>query len=321
MENGFEIAIPGFSDFTIKSNTIYTVMPKPDPNAPDGYREHGTTKLIHPDITNTVAAPFDTAMNVWDTGFYEGSACLRGLSPEERKKHVENVTKNIVNPVEEILGEGRLSHRHTNDFFDEFPIALYNKVSFNTEDPVQLLMLYLAVVGKELAPKEYVGNPNFKQAAYQVVNRESEVSNKQQIKIDKSKAIGKFHSLLATDKDKLSIILSYLNISNAAIKNEDTFISVFDRFLEDKQDGYRNSNIFLETVDKFTGDGEEELYIFEALSELADKNELRVYKQEYFLGEEKLGNSIKHAAAYVAQRPELIQKVMKVKVEDEETEE
>lgn len=319
MKAEFEIKIPGI-DFSIKSNTIYTVIPKPDPSAPDGYKEHGTTKLIHPDITDTVAAPFDVDMNVWDTGFYEFSPCLRALSEEERKAHVANVQKHIVEKVEQIKGKGVLDHSPNNTFFDEFPIALYNKVSFNTEDPIQLLMLYLVILGKDLAPKEFVGNPNFKKAAYQVVNREREISNKQQLEIDKSKAIGEFHVLLRNKKDKLRIILDYLNISTAMIRDEDTFITVFQKFLNDKQDGYRNGKIFLETIEKFSGDGEEELFIFNNLSKLAANGELKIFKQEYFLGEHNLGSSLKIAAMKVAQDPELVQLVM-AKSEEAEIEE
>ena len=320
MNTKFEIKVPGM-DFIIKSDTIYTVIPKPDPNAPDGFKEHGTTKLIHPDVTNTVAAPFDVDMGVWDTGFYTYSPCLKGMSEEEKKSHVDSVNKHIVEKVELIKGKGVLRHGADNNFFDDFPITLYNKVSFNTAEPLQLLMLYLVVLGRDLAPKEYVGHPLFKKAAYQVVNREKEISNKQQIEIDKSKAIGKFHGLLNSDRDKLAIILSYLGISNTSIEDDDTFITVFTRFLNDKDDGYRNSKIFLDTITKFSDkDGEEELYIFKALQELSAKGDLKVFKQEYYLGEHNLGNSIKHAAMYASSKPDIKKLIMETQAEDEEIE-
>lgn len=317
MKTNFEIKIPGM-DFAIKSNTIYTVIPKPDPNAPDGFKEHGTTKLIHPEVTNTVAAPFDVDMGVWDTGFYEFSPCLRGLSKKEQEDHVKLVRKHIVEPVEKIKGDGTLDHSDKNTFFDDFPIALYNKVSFNTADPMQLLMLYLVILGKELAPKEVAGHPQFKKADYQVVNREKEISNKQQIEIDKGKAMGEFYTLLKSDKEKLSIVLTYLGVSTTSMQDEDTFMTVFQRFLNDKQDGYRNSKIFLDTLDKFSSkDGEEELYIYKSLNELYDKGELKVFKQEYYLREHNLGNSVKHAAMFVATKPELKKLVVELNADDE----
>jgi len=318
MKTEFEIKIPGI-DFVIKSDTIYTVIPKPDPNAPDGFKEHGTTKLIHPDVTNTVAAPFDVEMGVWDTGFYELSPCLRGMDKKEQEEHVKLVRKYIVEPVEKIKGVGTLDHSAKNTFFDDFPIALYNKVSFNTADPLQLLMLYLVILGKDLAPKELSGHPQFKKAAYQVVNREREISNKQQIEIDKGRAIGEFYALLKSDKKKLGILLTYLGVSTTSMQDEDTFITVFQRFLNDKQDGYRNSKIFLDTLDKFSSkEGEEELYIYDSLNQLYDKGELKVFKQEFFLREHNLGNSIKHAAMFVSTKPELKKLVVELNAVEEE---
>jgi len=320
MKKDFEIKIPGM-DFVIKSNTIYTVIPKPDPNAPDGFKEHGTTKLIHPDVTQTVAAPFDVDMGVWDTGFYPYSPCLKGMTEKEKEEHVKQVTELIVKPVEQIKGEGILDHSAKNNFFDDFPIALYNKVSFNTAEPMQLLMLYLVILGRELAPKEFSSQPQFKKAAYQVVNREKEISNKQQIEIDKGRAIGEFYSLLKSNKEKLGIILSYLGISTTSMQDEDTFITVFQRFLNDKQDGYRNSKIFLDTLNKFSSkDGEEELYIYRALNQLYDKGEIKSFKQEFFLKDHNLGNSIKHAAMYVSSKPDIKKLIMDLNADDEEEE-
>lgn len=304
MKKNFEIKVPG-TDFIIKSNTIYTVLPKPDPNAPDGFREHGTTKVIHPAISNVVGAPYSEEMGVWDTGFYPFSPCLNGMSSKEKEDYVELVTENIVKPIEEIKGQNILHHSN-NKFYDDFVINLYNKVSFNTEDPTQLLGLYFAVLSKQLCPKQHLGNPKFKYAAYQVVNREKEISNKEQVSIDKTKAVGEFYKLMNSNKEKLQILLKYLNISSTIIDDEDTFITVFNRFMEDKQDGYRNSKIFLDTLGKFeTKEGEEELYIFKALNELYDKDILKNFKSEYFLEGHNLGNSIKHAAMLVASKPEL----------------
>lgn len=320
-DSQFEIKVPE-TNFVIKANTIYTVIPKPDPNAPDGFKEHGTTKILHPDVGDTVSAPFDGRMGVWDTGFYDFSPCLLGMDNTEKSKFIETVTKHIVTPVERIKGTGTLDHSAKNDFFDNFVITLYNKVSFNTADPLQLLGLYLAVLGKDLCPKEHVGHPAFKKAAYQVVNREKEISNKEQTGLDKTKAIGEFYSLLNSDKKKVSILLQYLGISNTLIQDNEVFIKVFNRFLEDKEDGYRNSKIFLDTLGKFSSkEGEEELYVFKSLNELYDKKILKSFKQEYFLKEYNLGNSIKHAAMYAVTKPEIKQLIMELNADEEDNEE
>jgi hypothetical protein len=168
---------------------------------------------------------------------------------------------------------------------------------FNTAEPLQLLMLYIAVLGNQLAPKEQVGNPAFKHAAFQVVNRDKEISNKEQSNIDNSKATGEFYMLLQNDKNKLLKIFRYMGISRTTIQDEDTFITVFNKFMNDKTDGYRNGKIFLEHVNKFkTEQGENELNVFDILSTLVDKGVVKIVRQEYYFNGTNLGNTLKNAA-------------------------
>lgn len=319
MKDSFEIKIPG-TDFTIMSNTIYTVIPKPDPNAPDGFKEHGTTKVLNPDVGVTMGAPYNSDMNVWDTGFYEFSPCFRGMNDKEIKAHIDNVQEHIIKPVERIKGVGVLHHLN-NKFFDDLVIPLANKTSFNTGAPLELLGLYFSILSRELCPKENEGNPNFKQASYMVVSRSKEISNLAQTDIDNGKAMGEFYSLLKTNKPKLEKLFRYLGIASTAIEDEDTFFTVFNRFLKDKQDGYRNSKIFLRELAKFeTEEGEEELQLFYLLHDLYDKKVVKLIKSEYYLNGISLGNSIKHAAMKAVRDPDIKKKIVELSVEEVEEE-
>ena len=316
----FEIKVPG-TNFVIKSNTIYTVKPKPDPNAPDGFKKEGTTKVIHPNIGDTISGPFDTEMGVWNTGFTEHSPCLRGMSDSEKREFLKVVKQHIVEPVEAIKGPGTLRHNAENTFFDEFVVTIVNKLAFNTAEPLQLLALYLAVLGKQLAPSDEVSNPQFKFASFQVINREKEINAKDQSTIDSGKAMGEFYMLLKSDKEKLLTIFKYLKVSDTLIQDEGVFITVFNRFLNDKEDGYRNGKIFLEHVEKFdTEEGETELSAFKMLDNLYDKKQVKVIKKEYYLKNYNLGNSLKHAATKVANDPELYKLVLELTADEEQTE-
>lgn len=318
--NDFTIKVPRIN-FEIKANTIYTVKPKVDPKAPDGFRKHGTTKIIHPSVGDTITAPFDVAMGVWDTGFYEFSPCLRGMSPREIKDHLENVQKHLVEPVEAIKGKDVLRHNADNTFYDEYVITLTNKMAFNTAEPLQRLALYLAVLSYQLTPEEEEGNRLFKHSAFVVVNRDKAISAKDKTKIDSGKAMGEFYYLLKQDKPKLLSILKYLGISNTTIQDTDTFITVFDRFLNDKQDGYRNGNIFLEHIEKFnTEEGEKELNVFTLLNKLYDKGVVKVKKREFYFKDHNIGNSLKHAAAKVVSEPELHKEIIETAADLEQEE-
>lgn len=316
----FSIKVPG-TNFIIKSNTIYTVAPKPDPTAPDGFRKHGTTKVIHPAIGDTIAAPFDIEMGVWNTGFYPHAPCLRGMQETEKTEFLKVVNKNIVSPVEDIKGKGSLRHNAENTFFDEFVVTLANKMAFNTAEPLQLLALYVSVLGKQLAPSDEVGNPAFKHASFQVVNRDKEISAREQTTIDIGRATGEFYMLLQTDRDKLLTLFKYLSISDTLITDEEVFITVFDRFLKDKEDGYRNGKIFLEHVKRFSTEaGEEELHVYKLLNQLYDSKDVKVIKQEYYLRDRNLGNSLKHAATKVVGDKELHRLVIELTADAEEKE-
>jgi hypothetical protein len=314
----FEITVPG-TKFKILPNRIYTVLPKSDGSAPDGFKDHGTTKVLHPDVGVTMNPPFSIAMQVWDTGFFEFSPCLNGMTEEQKEAHLAVTKEHLVEPVERLRGEGYLKHNKDNANLDDLVIPLANKTSFNSNDPLQRLALYFAVLGKELCPKELEGSPLYRQAAYVVVNRENVIANKEQKGIDESRAMGEFYSLLKTDKSKLVKIFKYLGISSTSIEDENTFITVFNRFLQDREDGFRNSTIFLNSIAKFkTKEGLEELHLFQLISDLYTKGEIKIIRSEYHLKDIVLGSTIKHSSMFAVSNPEVKKMIVELSAQEED---
>lgn len=313
----FEFQVPG-TDFSIKANTIYKVTTKVDPEAPDGFVEHKTTKVIHPDVTTSVGAPYDVGMEAWNTGFYKSSPCLRGMSDEQKEAIIKVLTEHIVKPVEAIKGEGRLSHDKSNEFWDSFRIPLGTEIVFNTANPIELLQLYLAILGKNLAPKEMENHPNFKKAQFCVVNNEDAVSVKQERDLEKLEANGLFYTLYQSDKDKLFKLMDYLGIVSSDKTDMATLSSAFMAHLEDKSpSGYQNSKIFIDTFNKFSTErGEQELYLYGILKELYKKNIVRVVRGEVYLDDISLGNSFKLAAEAAAQDLEITKKLVELSQND-----
>ncbi len=313
----FEFQVPG-TDFSIKANTIYKVTSKLDPEAPDGFVENKTTKVIHPDVTTSVGAPWDTAMEAWNTGFYKGSECLRGMSAEEKDSIIKVLTENIVRPVEAIKGAGRLTHEKDNEFWDTFRIPLGTEVVFNTANPVELLQLYLAILGKNLAPKSLENHPNFKKAQFCVVNNEDAVSAKEERDHERLKATGLFYTLYQSDKQKLFNIMDYLSIVNSDKTDEKTLSSAFTAYLEDKSPtGFQNSKIFVDTFNRFQGEaGEQELYVYGLLKSLYKKDIVKVVRGEVYLDDISLGNSFKLAAETASKLPETVKKLVELSQND-----
>lgn len=314
----FEIPVPG-TQFVLKSDSIYTVQPKVDASAPDGFKEAGTTKIISPNIGNTIHAPFNTSMGVWDTGFYSSSPVLRGMKPAEKEIVIGKLQEHIVKPVEEIKGEGILNHQESNNFFDTFKIELKAFRAFNTADPLERLQLYLAVLNRDLAPKEHSSNPIYSKAQYTIVNTEEATNIRQERELEKNEAIGIFYSLANTDRETLTDLLEYTGISNTKTTDKATLNSTFNRWLEDKTSGFQNSKIFINTYNKFkTESGKNELYLYKKLRELHREDLIKFNRGEVFIDGESVGASFKLAAAACATSPQLQEKIAKLveKLED-----
>ena len=309
----FKFTVPG-TDFEIVSDTIYKVVPKLDPDAPDGFVENGTTKIIHPNITTSVGAPWDETMKVWNTGFYKASPCYKGMSPEEREALINVFEKHLVKPVEEVKGEGILNHTSGHEFFDNFSIPLGTTVTFNTNDPIQRLQLFWAILGKNLAPKRLENHPNYSKADFCVVNNEDATNRKEEKTFQNTKAIGLFYTLLQSDKEKLFQILEYLGVVNSDLTEEKTLTTVFTSFIEDKSpEGYQNSKIFIETFNKFSTEaGENELYIYDLLKKLHKKGIVKIVRGSVYLDDMNLGNGFKLAATYAATNQEVNQRLLEL---------
>lgn len=297
MKKDFEFTVPQ-TQFVLKSNSMYQIQPKPDASAPDGFKDNGTTKVISPDVGNTVHPPFDQDMKVWDTCFYKSSRSLRGMKDEEKEAFLKIVQENIVKPVEELKGEGVLTHQENNPFFDDFGIELKAYRVLNTADPLQLLALYFAVLNRDLAPKEHSSNPMYAKAQYVIVNREEAVNIKQEKEMQKNEAIGLFYVIQKTDKEKMVDMLDYLGIANSKTTDKATLNSSFNRWLSDKTSGFQNSEIFIKTYEKFDSeDGAEELYLYTKLKQLHERGLVKMNRGELFLDGKSLGAGYKLAAA------------------------
>jgi hypothetical protein len=295
----FEIPIPQ-TQFVLMSDKMYQIQPKIDASAPDGFKDAGTTKVISPDIGNTVHAPFNGEMRVWDTGFFKSSPILRGMKDTEKDAYLKLVNEHIIKPVEDLKGEGVLGHQEDNPFLDDFGIELKAYRVINTAEPLQRLALYFAVLGKHLAPKEHQSNPLYSGAQYVIVNSEEAVNVRQEREMQKNDAIGLFYILKKNNKEKMYDLLEYLSITNSKTTDEATLNSAFNRWLEDKTSGYQNSDIFTKTYNKFdTEEGEEELYMYKNLKRLHDKNLIKMQRGEVFLEGKAIGAGYKLAASYL----------------------
>ncbi|MAX51580.1 MAG: hypothetical protein CMH22_06330 [Methylophaga sp.] len=295
-----ELKIPGTTG-SIKIGNIYTVSPKADGESILTYEGQGLAKPIDPELNTLVNPPFNVDMGVWDLGFHEHSPCLNGMDDTTKKAHLAKVKKYIVEPVENIKGEGFLDHKSTNKNLDDWMINLAVGNYFDTNKPLHLFSLYAAMLGKELAPKEQETNPIYRKAQFCVENKENEVNIKQNRAFNKSKAIGQFHQLLETDRKHLYAVLNYLGIAASKSTPDHTLNSLFERWL----DNYKVKDTGEEFVNKtkyfVTEKGKEELYLYQQLEDLVKKGTIKHINKSFYLDGEDLGTHLKTIASQIVE--------------------
>lgn len=305
---GFKVTVHGFE---IKSNTIYQIVPKPDEDAPDGFRRERTTKMLSPRISESAGCVKNPVSNTWDTGFYVYSPCYNHLPMEQREIIVENVVKNIKDPIENIYGGGDRLNQNNDDFWDEYFFDLSNGSILNTSEPKDLLNLYMAVLHGTLAPKESASSEKFREAKYCVVNKNEVIDRKLSKDLNYNKAVGSFYTLLENDKNSLVGILNFVGLQANLSTDEITLNNTVTNFLKNPNSGEQNTEIFLDAF-KFakTESGKREIQIYQDLKELAKKGVITKEGTEYKLGEEYLGSTFKIAAKRVAGDQKLQEKLI-----------
>lgn len=304
----FKVVVHGFE---IKGNTIYQIIPKPDEDAPDGFRRERTTKMLSPRIDEVVGCIKNPNSNTWDTGFYIHSPCYKQLPHDERELKVKNVVKNIKEPIENIYGGVDKLGQNNDEYWDDYNIRLVNGRIFNTSEPIELLDLYIAILHGSLAPKELASTERFKEASYCVVNKNDVIDRKLSKDLNYNKAIGNFFGLLNNDKPTLIGILNYIGLPARQDTDEITLNNTVTNYLKNKNSGDQNTELFLKAFEAAkTEEGKMEIQIYQNLKELAKTGRLHKEGTDYMIGETSLGSTFKVAAKTVANDQKLQEKLI-----------
>jgi len=291
----------------IQNDTLYEVIPKPDYDAPDGYQEYGTTKLLHPQVSNKICCVYNTSSQVWDTGFYESSPCYRNVLPEIAKQQVQVLKDRIVEPIERLLGKGRLDHTNSNnEHWDNWNPEIKKGTILNSSVPNDLLTLYMISRHSFVAPKGKSSNPKYRKAQYCIVNKAEVTNLKQERKFNLSRATSQAFHLMNNDREKLDIILSYLGITSVTINDDMTLNSVITNYLEDKRQGVQNVKSFIKALDQSeTQGGFIELYLYTVVKKLYKKKHVTKEGLDYYYKDTNLGKTFKSAAKLAALNKDL----------------
>ncbi len=296
-------------NFEIKLNSLYQVNPKFDASAPDGFQEYRTTKMLTSTGANVETIPFDDQRNVWDTGLYPTSPCYQGMNKKEVEGILEVLQEKVVQPLEDQWGEGVLDHKEDSKFWNTYKIELYRSRVFNTEEPLQTLNLFHALIQGLLAPKgKMESSPDFRAAQFIVEDKEKAISLEQEKDLLNTEAIGLFYGLLNGDVSTMRNVLNYVGIKIPAGSKIDKAVvsNIFNRSMGASKDEFYSKKSFVEACEKSkTKEGYNELKMFKDLEELFLKGEVEKDRENFVMKGEILGNSLKEAARTVTKNAKL----------------
>ena len=319
----FTVKVPGV-DFELSSNQIYHIREVADANAPDGYQRVGISKHPLPGIEEGIVVPHHELTNTWDTGFWQGSACLKKEPKEISEEILKTVSDNLL-PELEYLVEGDLTNGRSsnNTFFDEFKpfngegfgedtskYKIKGGNMFNTKNPLEFLALWWALIGKQVMPPSKKGS--YTKGAFVLEDKKQSTSLEQDKEFDKSIAISTVMSVIKSKTNKkelnhLQNVFAYVGLSlNVEETEPKPLISIFSKWCE--KGGYNNENAveFNEVFGKFESeDSREELVAYIKLVKDIKDSKVKVERRDIFIEGENLGSDKKVAARRIVADQEL----------------
>jgi hypothetical protein len=285
----------------------YEIIPKKDMDAPSGFQQYNTTKLLIEGIGEIRGIVFDETIRRWDTGFEVGSPCNKSLKPTGKEAQIKVYKDLIAKPYEDYF---RIDIDAINDdFWITYSYKLYTGRQFDTKNPADLFDLFHALKqGKvcEVGEKD----PSLQRSAnYCIRSREKVITLQEERANDKAEAIFTFMTLLDALNDKddtLYTILEWMPLSNIRGAEKEVLKRTMLKLFEDQKLGYDNARRFLDAFEMTKSPtGMKEMELFSMLQKLVVNRNLEYRRQQYYLDGVLLGNTIKGSAKAAVNNKEI----------------
>lgn len=298
----------------------YEVVGKLDRDAPSGFIEHNTSKLLMSGIKEIRSVSYDDVSERYNTGFEVQSPCNSKIPSYEREALVEQYVKLIKEPYERAYNKDVSAINDTfwagnNDGAKPYMCEIYTGKTFDTSNPKDLFDLFHALTKGYLC-EEGEKDADLQKANYCIKNKNRVISLQEERENDKFEATSTFSILLDTvdaDKDDtLYTILEWMQISNIRGADKDTLKRTFLKLMGNEKTGYDSAKRFLEAYNlSKTEKGKERMEIFSMLSKLQLRRKIEFKRNQYFLEDELLGNHLKAAAEMALLKPELRESILR----------
>ena len=298
-------------DFTVYKNHTYTIVDKPDSDAPDGFRRMGITKLPHDGVGETfhcrwISSGIGSDEGVWDTGFYIYSPCYSGMDDARAKLIVSALKKNVVDPYEKSVGKTGVLDHNNDAFWTKQRFFVESDKVYDMNNPKDVLALYMGLLTFQITPQGQEGDSKYRDSSYILVDTTKKRKLKEEKSVEKFEAIGLFYEATRQEPDKLVAIMQYLGMNVNPNADSVTLMNMFDQYLEgdvSKIKAFRN------VMDECnTDEGYSKVLIYKKLREEMNKPKSKVHrtpKGVYFFEDRELGGDLKSSAERISREEKL----------------
>ena len=271
----------------------YEVVPKYDADAPNGFQQFGTTKLMTKEIAETHQILFDESMGIWDTGFDEISLSNIDI-PDEEKTALVNIYNSVIKKkYEETFGKDLSSKDTPDSFWRTYKFNIHNGKTFDTKNLKDLLDLFMALKHFKVCEK---GEKSYlsRTAMYNITNKEQVMTIAQSRVKDKAEAMFTYMTLDKGDKETMYTVLEWLQFTNVRSSDPQTLMGTVLAFLE--KDVTNVENFLAAYKQTQSESGLEEMEAFSMVMKLYNRKVISYKRKEYYMNDEVIGNSPKDIA-------------------------
>jgi hypothetical protein len=307
MENEKEVLFT-IDGFEVRKGTTYTIKDREDLDAPSGFVDMGATMLPSAGVNVSFTAKYNRDAGVYDTGFYPYSPCYAILEKEAVDLVVEKLKTNLIEPFCQVKGLETIPGPRDFEFWDNELFKVNAGLVLNTDNPLQLMNLYMALFNKQVVPEAMIGDSRYDDAAYTVSDINKGIKVKYERLARVSKAVGAFEQLLERDKKTLISALDYVNLSVSEKVEEDTLRAIFKQHVEGGG-ATQNAEIFLELLKEMKEEaGKAKVHLYAKLKEALNKKDGMLQRNNsgiYTYNGTELGPDLKTAAENISKNTSL----------------
>jgi hypothetical protein len=283
---------------TIQLGKKYTLENKFDASAPDGMKSIKATKFPIPDNDSVNCVYYDDNTQQYDTGLQVNSRCLSTLNRDVAAERVESYRKHILLPYEKFRNADLSS---TSDFWKSYRYITHLNKEFDTNNILDLFDLFNALMQGSVC-NENERDPLYRTHANFIISNNEEAKDKSNTTVKKKMdTVMLFNTMVDSNRDKLNIILSYLNRGDSERISPDTLKTTYYSIINDEKTGDDFVKRFTEANDKYSiEEGKQEMEYFRIVKLLSDKNQIKRVGSRYVTANNDvyLGNTLQDIAKF-----------------------